>query len=172
LANLLDQSTPVSAHCRLWVTIHHERAFSIADTLELKDLNLKLLVQSLAYVILIAAVAQFIWRLWLSQKARSWPSVLGKVSVARIIRGIRNVSTADDSSISRTEEEEYFAVEVRYEYKVRGRAYVGTSYSIRSPEFARYDEAIDALEGISAGREVRVYYDPQKPQRAVLKTAY
>jgi hypothetical protein len=54
-------------------------------------------------------------------------------------------------------------------YEVRGKAYVGTRFSFDVDHFPDYDSAIDALHGIAAGREVPVYYDPRKPERAVLR---
>lgn len=101
------------------------------------------------------------WNYWFRGESRYWPRVRGKMQVARITRGYYH----DDD----TGTQEYFEVEVQYEYQVRGKTYVGTRYSFGEGRFSNYDGAMDALHGISAGREVPVYYDPVRPQRAVLR---
>jgi hypothetical protein len=101
------------------------------------------------------------WRYWFRGESRQWPSVRGKMLVARITRAdVRD----DDGG-----RDEYFDVEVQYEYQVHGKAYISTRYSFGQERFSSYDGAMEALQGIAAGREVPVYYDPSYPQRAVLR---
>jgi len=80
-------------------------------------------------VILICALlfGSAAWRWWLAQLARAWPSVIGKVTTARIVRG----ATLDDSN-DRTRRTEYFDIDVRYEYAVGGKSHVSTTYSFRT----------------------------------------
>jgi hypothetical protein len=127
------------------------------------------LIAFVAYTAIFALVAQKAWSLWLGRQARGWPSVTGKVTEARIVSG-RLPSTTETPGRSGRDGEEYFAIEVRYDYRVRGKAYVGTRLSFGRIHFPDYDSAIDALAGVAAGREVQVYYDPRQPQRAVLRT--
>jgi hypothetical protein len=98
---------------------------------------------------------------WLSGESRTWPSVRGKMRVARITGG--HDYDEDGRRL------EYFDVEVEYEYRVRGQVYLGRQYSFGQERFSTYDGAMKALHGIAAGREVPVYYDPSQPQRAVLR---
>jgi hypothetical protein len=111
--------------------------------------------------IVIALLVQGARSLWFRSESRRWPSVRGKVLVARITPGYE--LDEDDRRV------EYFEVEVQYEYRVNGKPYIGTRHSFGSERFSTYDDAIDALHGISAGREVAVYYDPSLPERAVLR---
>lgn len=129
------------------------------------------LIAFVAYAAVFAIVAQQVWKFWLGRQARTWPSVTGRVTEARIVRG-RLPGDHDSRLRSEREGDEYFAIEVRYDYVVRGKAYVGTRFSFGVDHFPDYDSAIDALHGVSAGREVEVYYDPRQPQRAVLRTGW
>jgi hypothetical protein len=124
------------------------------------------LIAFVAYAAVFAIVAQQVWKFWLGRQARTWPSVTGRVTEARIVRG--RLPADPDEPLHR-KGDEYFAIEVRYDYVVRGKAYVGTRFSFGLDHFPDYDAAIDALHGIAAGREVQVYYDPRKPQRAALR---
>jgi hypothetical protein len=101
------------------------------------------------------------WNYWYRGESRRWPKVQGKILTARIVNGY----TSDEND----RREEYFEVEVRYKYQVRGTAYVGTRYSFGQDRYSNYEGAMEALHGIAAGREVPVYYDPSHPQRAVLR---
>ncbi len=65
--------------------------------------------------------------------------------------------------------EEYFEVEVEYEYQVTAMRMSARAHSFGRERFSNYDGAMDALHGIVAGREVPVYYDPVRPQQAVLR---
>lgn len=104
------------------------------------------------------------WLLWFRNKSRHWPSVRGKVKSARIVGG--EYPRHDDGR-----RDEYFDVEVEYQYSVRGKAYVATRFSFGGDRYSTYDDAMAALRGIAAGREVPVYYDPARPERAVLRKA-
>jgi hypothetical protein len=125
------------------------------------------LIPFLAYAAVIALIAYKAWTLWLGRQSRDWPHVTGKVVVARIVRG-ESRDHSGDSVGSHRHRTEYFQLEVRYEYRVRGKAYVGTKHSFRVNRYDEYGDAVDALRGIVAGHEVPVYYDPRQPQRAVL----
>lgn len=125
------------------------------------------LIAGVAYVAAFALVAHKAWHFWLAHQAKAWPSVMGTVIEARIVPGR---FPSERSAGVRVKGDEYFGVEVRYNYKVRGKEYVGTRFSFGADHFPDYDSAIDALQGVSAGRAVKVYFDPLRPQRAVLKT--
>lgn len=111
--------------------------------------------------IVVAILIQGARNLWFKGESRKWPSVRGKVLVARIVPGYE----LDDDN----RRQDYFEVEVQYEYRVKGKAYVGARHSFGSERFYKYDDAIDALHGIAVGREVPIYYDPSQPERAVLR---
>jgi hypothetical protein len=98
---------------------------------------------------------------WYRGESRRWPKVQGKILVARIVNGY--TSDENDRRV------EHFEVEVRYQYQVRGKAYVSERYSFGQDRYSNYEGAMEALHGIAAGREVPVYYDPSHPERAVLR---
>lgn len=123
------------------------------------------LIAVLVYVAAFALVAHKAWHFWLGRQSRSWPSVMGTVIEARIV-GRRSRAPAGAPGKG----DEYFGVEVRYDYEVRGKKYIGTRLSFGDDDFPDYDSAIHALHGVAAGRAVQVYYDPLRPQRAVLRT--
>ncbi|MDP4088855.1 MAG: DUF3592 domain-containing protein [Bacillota bacterium] len=65
--------------------------------------------------------------------------------------------------------EEYDA-EIKYEYMVGDRRYIGHSITTAEGLSMNYDEAKAAVDKYYFGREVEVYYDTENPQKAALET--
>lgn len=86
---------------------------------------------------------------------RSWPSVPGRITSAKVVtaRGTRTTTSAP---------------EIRYTYTVAGTNHEGARL-----EFATYaattSYASDAVAEFSEGSDVVVYYDPARPMSAVLR---
>jgi hypothetical protein len=59
-------------------------------------------------------------------------------------------------------------VHAHYRYKVGARWYHSRRLSYRATQWIRFGTALDMIHGMRAGREVDVFYDPRKPERAVL----
>ena len=95
-------------------------------------------------------------RLWLRQKqATSWPSVVAKITASSVSRH------EDSESVS-------FRCDLRYEFVVDGRAYEGRALAIGG---SSGDEkgANEEHERYPPGAMATVYYNPAKPQDAILE---
>ncbi len=101
-------------------------------------------------------IAQWTWRLLLAHRSKRWPQTQARILAARIVGGKDRKGN------------EELRPEVRYEYSVAGRSYVGALFSFDSGTFISYATAIDAMDGIVAGSQVPIYYDPLRPQQSVL----
>jgi hypothetical protein len=121
--------------------------------------SLSELIPLLTLVAVAAVVLRGVWAFWHGRKAGEWPSVTGRMLQARIVQ---SYLPDDDGTAS-------YVVDVRYRYQVGGRIYEGTRYSFHDTAFSEYGDAIDALKGIAVGFDVPVYYDPERPERAVLR---
>ena len=60
------------------------------------------------------------------------------------------------------------SVHARYAYRVGGRWYKARRVSYRATSWIRFREALDMIYGMRPGKEVDVWYDPEKPDRSVL----
>lgn len=92
-----------------------------------------------------------------SFKTRRWPSVPGRIYSARI-RENYNV----------TERERHYKPDIRYEYRVAGKAFRGKRLGIYAQSNAGYVFATTAMERYAEGTAVTVYYNPANPADAVL----
>jgi hypothetical protein len=93
-----------------------------------------------------------------AQVSRAWPSTDGEVAVSDLQR--------DEDSDGST----MYQAEVSYRYEVGGkplvanRVFFGDGVSVSSSA-----GAVRRVDRYPAGSKVRVYYDPEKPARAVLE---
>lgn len=108
-----------------------------------------------------------LYMLWIGVSARSrslrsrrWPTVLGKVVVSQVKSEIK--SAAQGSQIS------YVPV-IRYEYHVEGRSYASSRLNFSVVQGISEDWARGIADRYPVGKEVVVYYDPQKPSESVLE---
>jgi hypothetical protein len=115
--------------------------------------------------LILAAVGLFLFirGLWVfrtSRASRSWPSVEGHVVGATVER---RVDSDEDGTTTR------YTPHTVYSYSVLGDQYTGDKVAIGStPSYASYRKAESKLV-YEPGQQVTVYYDPQKPARAVLE---
>ena len=114
---------------------------------------------------LIAVLAQLalagyeLWRIHMGLESKRWPQTTGKIGKAW---------QEDDFVRDIGDEEGTHSVYARYRYRVDARWYDGRRLSYGVTSRVRFNEALDLLHQLRAGGEVDVYYDPGKPQRAVL----
>ena len=57
---------------------------------------------------------------------------------------------------------------VRFSYRVGVRQHESTRLSYRPSSGPRFSDVVGLLRGVIKGKEVDVYYDPEKPERAVI----
>lgn len=89
--------------------------------------------------------------------SRDWPSTAG------------TVEAADVTMRSEGNENKRFGAQVRYRYEVAGRAYTGERVSFESGLSPVRGLAEAAVARYAPGSTVRVFYDPARPDRAVLE---
>jgi hypothetical protein len=104
----------------------------------------------------------FGYRLWMALRSASWRAVEGHVGKAEIQESTDYISDDDDD---RT----WYSAHVRYTYWVDGRNYTSTRLSYQPTFGLAQSGAIALLAGITRGRKVSVYYDPDHPARSVLR---
>jgi hypothetical protein len=118
----------------------------------------------LAVLALLALAARETWKIHYGLKSVAWEhatGTLGKVWV----EDMPDLQLPQDPF---RDEEGTHSVHARYRYRVDGRWYHGRRVSYRATHWIRFREALRMIEGMRAGREVDVFYDPGKPARAVL----
>jgi hypothetical protein len=91
-----------------------------------------------------------------AEASANWPSVEGKVTRAEVLE------------FSRGQEPRYRA-SVSYQYRVNGMTFVGSRLQPIDRESDKPWPIVEALGGISAGKHVRVYYEPNHPAESLLK---
>lgn len=90
--------------------------------------------------------------------ARKWPSTTGVISSSHITH-------STDTSRHRDE----YEVRVTYSYVVEGVQYQGDRLEIRPTKTSSERFAERELADYPVGKQVPVYYNPQEPERSVLK---
>jgi len=107
-----------------------------------------------AVFVVLLGVRQF----WLGLRTRRWPTVRGEL-VADQVRS----SSSQRGGTS-------YHPKVRYQYEVGGTTYVSTSIGLNSgPSFNSRSEAQAWLENLKSQADLKVYYDPKRPDRTVLE---
>jgi hypothetical protein len=123
-------------------------------------------------LLIVAAAANLVWsvRSWLLASASTgWPTTRGRLVKCYIDERRFNLRLAIDESDGDGEEEsDSHAVKVAYTYRVAGTTYQSTRLTYRPTRGMRFADAIASLEGLRAGQDVDVHYDPRHPARSVI----
>ena len=99
------------------------------------------------------------------KESESWPSVRGRIVESKV-RSRRTEYTDRDTGVRKTRTE-YFP-HVVYEYEVDSEVYKGSRICFGCVD-AKEETAYRLVRMYPKGREVDVYYDPEKPSRSVLQ---
>ena len=114
---------------------------------------------ALAGVLALLALAAYeLWKIHLGLKSLAWAHTTGQLRKAWV----------EDMPESEGDPEGTHSVHARYSYQVGTRRYFGKRLSYRTTHWIRFREALGMIEGWRPGVEVDVFYDPAKPERAVL----
>jgi hypothetical protein len=116
-----------------------------------------------ALLFLFAAVfaVSGIRRLRAGAATRGWPAVAGRITYSGVSREL----TTDGEGGGH----ELFAPQVRYTYPVDGEIRTGETIHVNREPFASRGRAERLARRYPEGAEVRVFYDPADPSRAVLE---
>ena len=93
--------------------------------------------------------------------SQAWPAVQGTVAASWVRR---KQSTDDDGSIS----ESYYP-EIQYQYQIMGNEYQGDKITFGPKSGGNRTRAEKAIAKYPTGANVTVYYQPDKPETAVLE---
>jgi hypothetical protein len=103
---------------------------------------------------------------WFQRKkvkaSAAWPSTTGTVLDVTVRREFQQGSGDDPDSYA-------FYPDVRYVYAVQGRTYNGNGIRFDLRGFASEKSAWQAVVAYPPGQAVQVFYDPRKPEQAVLE---
>lgn len=123
------------------------------------------MAQTLSYVLmggfgLLLIVLAVLQKNKAKKAAESWPTASGVVEKSEL--SVRHDTDSDGTSSTT------YAAHVVYSYKVDGLSYSNDAIGFGSSSGGR-KKAQKKLEEYPAGKSVTVYYDPEKPEKAVLE---
>jgi len=120
---------------------------------------------ALAGVLALLALAAYeLWKIDLGLKSLAWAHTTGQLRKA----WVEDMPDFEFENDPFRDQEGTHSVHARYSYQVGTRRYFGKRLSYRTTHWIRFREALDMIEGWRPGVEVDVFYDPGKPERAVL----
>ncbi|MBU2257070.1 MAG: DUF3592 domain-containing protein [Gammaproteobacteria bacterium] len=96
-----------------------------------------------------------------------WPETHGVITSSQILRENRK-DYGNDSRRTSTYHYAY-SVQVQYAYQVNAIAYTGKRIRVRSHTYSLESLAQRELAEYPAGKTIKVYYNPEAPERSVLK---
>ena len=118
----------------------------------------------LAVAILLALAARELWKIHMGLESRTWEHTTGVLAKVW-------VEDMPDFELEKDpfhDDEGTHSVHAHYRYKVHGRWFQSRRLSYRATAWIRFGEALEMIDGMKVGKEVDVFYDPRKPERAVL----
>ena len=108
----------------------------------------------------VVLIVQYLRNKQKAQASTTWPSVEGRISGHRV--RVDEVGDDDSNRVS-------YVPEVHFEYSVGGIPHQGKRISFGSePSFSSRKKAEEFLGSYPVESAVSVYYNPEKPQEAVL----
>jgi hypothetical protein len=115
-------------------------------------------ILALLAILISSAICAWEWRTYaLGQASRRWTRTDGLIVDARI-----------DESIYPDDDDVVYSAHLIYAYTVRGRRYRSRRFTYRPTRYLGQTAAYGLLQGIRRGQTVDVYYDPDRPERAVV----
>lgn len=108
--------------------------------------------------------AQLIIRL---RAARNWPSVNGKIIKSEITGGFDERQESSGFKFTYM-----YKPDIRYEYFVIGQRFEGNSVSWKTLSASGKSVLKNPTLEFPVGRQVEVFYNPQKPNESMLATAF
>ncbi|HLD65721.1 MAG TPA: DUF3592 domain-containing protein [Pseudomonas sp.] len=94
--------------------------------------------------------------------ARTWPSVTGTITRSHI-------DSTKKSQASNSNSRREYRVRAAYDYQVAGAHFTGNRIEIRPTRYSMRQNAERELADYPVGKTVTVYYDPENPEKSVLK---
>ena len=95
--------------------------------------------------------------------SRSWPSITGKIFRSEIVGGWESAASGNL--------EYMYKPDIRYEYFINGQRYEGNSVRYKTVSASGESLLEDPKRQFPVGREVEVFFNPNKPSESILATA-
>jgi hypothetical protein len=146
-------------------------AHAIAGRVLYTDNGVPLFAFALPGVTLLVAilgVVSFVRTRQLARASRRWPTVSGTITTASVIEELIEDDSDKDSTTRRKIYR--YHVNLRYDYRVNARDYVGTSVNFGwAAVYGLREQAETAASRYRPDEPVTVYYDPDHPGTAILE---
>ena len=113
---------------------------------------------------LLALAAWEVWKIHMGLESRTWAHTTGVIAKV----WVEDMPDLEPDFMPLDDEEGTHSVHAHYRYRVGTRWYDSRRLTYRAARWIRFREALDMIDGLRVGREVEVWYDPEKPARAVL----
>jgi len=117
-----------------------------------------------ASLLLLALAARELWKIHMGLESRSWEHTTGVLAKV----WVEDMPDFEFEKDPFRDEEGTHSVHAHYRYQVAGRWFQSRRLSYRATAWIRFGEALEMIDGMKVGKEVDVFYDPRKPERAVL----
>lgn len=113
-------------------------------------------------------VVAFVRGRQLANASLRWPTVAGSITTSDVIEEVIEDKSNDDKSLIRKIHR--YQVDLRYDYQVGKRDFVGTAANWGGTAIYGLRELAETAAGhYHQGQPVTVYYDPERPGNAVLE---
>ncbi|HDP24786.1 MAG TPA: DUF3592 domain-containing protein [Deltaproteobacteria bacterium] len=122
----------------------------------------------LGIVFLAAGIGVAAWgfmNLSTAMESRSWPIAEGKIVSSQVVKKVERYTDSNNRRRNRT----IYEAQVRYDYKVDGRSLIGSRVTMADSGSSSESRAQKISMSYPAGSPCTVYYNPDKPEEAVLK---
>lgn len=122
----------------------------------------------LGIVFLAAGVALAAWgfmNLSTAMHSKSWPTADGKITSSTVVKKVERYTDSDGRRKTRT----IYKPQVRYDYALGGRSFIGSRITMADSGSGSESRAQKISKRYPAGSICTVYYNPDKPEEAVLK---
>jgi len=117
---------------------------------------------AIGIVMTVISIRQYL----LALETYDWPFVTGKITEAKIKRYVTTDNPEGD--ISRQTYEASYIPKIIYNYQVNGQEYTNNKIQYTSHSKDTKQEAKAVLDMFPDKNSVRIYYDPEKPEKSVL----
>ena len=118
----------------------------------------------------VATLGHLAWHartMQLAFASRHWRSTQGTIQQCYVGEN-RNLLSWFNRDPDDSRDDGYHTTNIRYTYRVGTQQFVSTRLSYQPTRALMFADAVGQLQGLLAGREVEVFYDPLQPSRAVI----
>ena len=100
-----------------------------------------------------------------AMESRSWPTAEGKIISSSVSKKSETYTDSNRRRKTRT----LYEAQVRYDYKVGGRSLIGGRITMADSSSSSESRAKKIIKRYPPGSACTVYYNPDKPEQAVLE---